>query len=284
MLWPNGAKMAFSLGFDLDGDTIWKNKTKGLPNGERYLKGPSIGLYGPQKGALHILEILDEFDLKATWFIPGDIVCRHPGIVEKILNRGHEIAHHGMDHTGEYGPTTEAQLEHIDRCQEVFLKYAGVRAVGIRKTGALLPETELRLYNSGDYLYCSDSTRCEALGWYQVAGQVTRAVNIPCLSEQMDDYVQTVYNTYPAVLVGMPRIAAYDTVFNSWLHEIEGCIRFGGGGASAFHPQISGAPGRAMILRKFCRYLAENPLIWCAPCREVAQYYSSETGGVRNVC
>ena len=46
MEWKNGAKSAFALGFDLDGETIWINKTRALPNGNAYIKGPSIGQYG----------------------------------------------------------------------------------------------------------------------------------------------------------------------------------------------------------------------------------------------
>ena len=38
MIWPNGAGSAFALGFDMDGDTIWKNKIRTLPNGEKYIK------------------------------------------------------------------------------------------------------------------------------------------------------------------------------------------------------------------------------------------------------
>ena len=78
MIWQNSAKSAFALSFDMDGDTIWRNKTKRLPNGSSYIKGPSIGMYGPKKGALRILDILDEFSLKSTWFIPANIVMEHP--------------------------------------------------------------------------------------------------------------------------------------------------------------------------------------------------------------
>ena len=63
MRWPNGAKSAFALGFDMDGDTIWRNKTKTLPGGGGYIKGPSIGQYGTKKGALRVLEILKPQDL-----------------------------------------------------------------------------------------------------------------------------------------------------------------------------------------------------------------------------
>ena len=74
MIWPNQAKSAFNLGFDLDGETIWRNKARRLPGGDSFLKGPSIGGYGPRKGAYRILEILKEFDLKATWFIPAVMI------------------------------------------------------------------------------------------------------------------------------------------------------------------------------------------------------------------
>ena len=51
MIWPNQAKSAFNLGFDLDGETIWRNKARRLPGGDSFLKGPSIGGYGPRKGS-----------------------------------------------------------------------------------------------------------------------------------------------------------------------------------------------------------------------------------------
>ena len=38
-----------------------------------------------KKGALHVLDILDEFNLKTTWFIPADIVERHSDVVEKNI-------------------------------------------------------------------------------------------------------------------------------------------------------------------------------------------------------
>ena len=59
MIWPNQAKSAFNLGFDLDGETIWRNKARRLPGGDSFLKGPSIGGYGPRKGAYRILEIYE---------------------------------------------------------------------------------------------------------------------------------------------------------------------------------------------------------------------------------
>ena len=164
MEWKNGAKSAFALGFDLDGETIWINKTRALPNGNAYIKGPSIGRYGTKKGALRILEILDEFDLKTTWFIPANNVQKYPELVETILKHGHEIGHHGLDHTGEYGATFEEQRARIELCQSIFMKYVGKKAIGFRATGAVLPETERWMYSDGGFLYSSCGISGEACG------------------------------------------------------------------------------------------------------------------------
>lgn len=283
MIWPNKAKTAFALGFDMDGETIWLNKTQGLPGGDTYLKGPSIGRYGTKKGALRVLDILEEYGLKSTWFIPANIVARYSDVVEKILDKGHEIGHHGLDHTGEYGHTFEEQKTRIQLCQDIFVKYTGKRALGFRPTGYLLPETERWIYGEGGFVYSSAGISGEACGWYEVDGQPTSAVNIPCRDEQMDDYVQTVFHSWPAVLVGLPRIARYDNALDNWIHETEGMVRFGNSGSSAFHPQIAGTPGRAMVFDRFCRYLAGNPDVWCASCLEIAEYYKGVMEGKKHV-
>ena len=60
MLWKDGAKAAFALGFDLDGATIWRNKAERLPGGSAFIKGPSIGEYGLRVGALRVMVNLNQ--------------------------------------------------------------------------------------------------------------------------------------------------------------------------------------------------------------------------------
>lgn len=278
MIWKNGAKTAFSLGFDLDGETIWRNKVVNLPGGEGLLKGISIGKFGPKKGAARVLDILKEFDLKSTWFIPAEIVEKYPDLIAEIADNGHEIGHHGYDHTGEYGKTVEEQVERIEQCQDIFMKYIGKKAVGLRPTGDLLPETLKWVYTEGGFLYSSAGISGEACDFYSIGNEKTRAVNIPCRDEQMDDYVQTVLNSYPRVLEGMPRIAPYENAYANWVREIEGMIRYGNSGSTAFHPQIAGTPGRAVMFARFCEYLASNKEVWCTSCIDIANYFNSTMG------
>ena len=52
-------------------------------------------LSGPTKVTL---DILNKLGLKATFFIVGDLIDSHPGLVESIASHGHEIACHGLHH------------------------------------------------------------------------------------------------------------------------------------------------------------------------------------------
>jgi peptidoglycan/xylan/chitin deacetylase (PgdA/CDA1 family) len=45
-----------------------------------------------------VLDMLDEFDIKATFFVVADVVEHYPGLVESIVERGHEIGCHGLHH------------------------------------------------------------------------------------------------------------------------------------------------------------------------------------------
>lgn len=45
-----------------------------------------------------VLDILDEFDVSATFFVLGDAAKKHPELVEVVYERGHEIASHAYSH------------------------------------------------------------------------------------------------------------------------------------------------------------------------------------------
>jgi peptidoglycan-N-acetylglucosamine deacetylase len=54
---------------------------------------------GPHpEGTPAVLEVLDQADLKATFFVVGEQVERRPALVEEIAARGHLVALHGYRH------------------------------------------------------------------------------------------------------------------------------------------------------------------------------------------
>jgi polysaccharide deacetylase family protein (PEP-CTERM system associated) len=53
-----------------------------------------------------ILDLLDEFDVRATFFVLGWVANRLPELVEEIDSRGHEVASHGYNHQLLYEQST----------------------------------------------------------------------------------------------------------------------------------------------------------------------------------
>lgn len=54
---------------------------------------------GPRQAQTEtVLETLELFDIKATFFIVGNLVARHGERIKRILGEGHRIGNHTYDH------------------------------------------------------------------------------------------------------------------------------------------------------------------------------------------
>lgn len=60
-----------------------------------------------------VLEILDRYDVKATFFMVGDNVRRYPALLQQIRDRGHCIGNHTMHHLQGSHVTTRSYLRDI---------------------------------------------------------------------------------------------------------------------------------------------------------------------------
>lgn len=79
-----------------------------------------------------ILDILDSFSFKATFFILGWIAERCPELVKEIHRRGHEIACHGYGHQLIYNIGPEAFREDIRKAKHILEGLCGERVQGYR--------------------------------------------------------------------------------------------------------------------------------------------------------
>ncbi len=81
---------------------------------------------------LKILDLLDEYDVKATFFILGWIAERYPHLVAMMKSRGHEIASHGYGHDSLKRLDKESFRADIIRSQEAIRNAASVEVTGYR--------------------------------------------------------------------------------------------------------------------------------------------------------
>ena len=57
-----------------------------------------------------MLDLLDDFDVTATFFVVADVLDHYPGLVKSIVERGHEIGCHGLSHACVIDPISKKTL------------------------------------------------------------------------------------------------------------------------------------------------------------------------------
>ncbi|MGM9824031.1 MAG: polysaccharide deacetylase family protein, partial [Muribaculaceae bacterium] len=67
-----------------------------------------------------VLDTLDRYGVKATFFMVGDNVRRHPELLEEVLRRGHSVGNHTMNHMQGRIVTAETYLKNIERANELI--------------------------------------------------------------------------------------------------------------------------------------------------------------------
>jgi peptidoglycan-N-acetylglucosamine deacetylase len=79
-----------------------------------------------------VLELLDELDVHATFFVLGMTAERYPEVVRELAARGHDIACHGHLHARVYEQTRAEFAEDVERACEAIGSLAGRRPLAYR--------------------------------------------------------------------------------------------------------------------------------------------------------
>ncbi len=94
--------------------TLWKVNTNKKQIYLTFDDGPSPGITDP------ILDLLKEFNAKATFFLIGKKVETFPGLYKKIVNQGHSTGNHTYNHADAWKVGATEFLAEIEKCNQVF--------------------------------------------------------------------------------------------------------------------------------------------------------------------
>ena len=73
------------------------------------------------------LDLLDELEVHATFFVLGSRVARHPGVVAETAERGHEVAVHGWTHKPQWLPHPQRDVTELRLACDVVEQACGTR-------------------------------------------------------------------------------------------------------------------------------------------------------------
>jgi polysaccharide deacetylase family protein (PEP-CTERM system associated) len=101
---------------------------------ERYVRRDRWGNYSlrVERNTLRILDMLDEYRVKATFFVLGWVAERCPRLVSEIAGRGHEIACHGYGHELVYHIGPEKFRKDVRMAKAVLEDIIGEKVLGYR--------------------------------------------------------------------------------------------------------------------------------------------------------
>jgi peptidoglycan-N-acetylglucosamine deacetylase len=268
--WPNGAKMAFMLSFDVDGESLWLALD---PENARRPKVLSLGTYGPLRGMPRILDLLDEFSIKATFFYPGYTAEKYPEGVKEASKRGHEIAFHGYLHENFGNLDEKKQREIFNKTMKILEDLTGLKVKGFRTPAGDLTQDTLKLMEEFGFTYSSSMRGDDRPYRIQIDGRKTNLVELPAHWE-LDDFPYFGFNFTPPVPHGQCRISPTDVPFKIFTEEFKGYYKYGLMYVIMFHPQVIGKPGRMLFLRNFLEFVKTYPDVWFARGEDIAGHYA----------
>jgi polysaccharide deacetylase family protein (PEP-CTERM system associated) len=85
-----------------------------------------------EANTMRILELLEARGARATFFVLGWVGERHPGLVRRIADAGHEIASHGYGHELVYTLSETEFRNDVERSKKGLEDVTGARVVGYR--------------------------------------------------------------------------------------------------------------------------------------------------------
>ena len=67
-----------------------------------------------------VLDVLKQYNIKATFFCIGENVTKNPMIFKRIIDEGHQVANHSNSHVNGWYAENEYYLEDIQKCEKAF--------------------------------------------------------------------------------------------------------------------------------------------------------------------
>jgi peptidoglycan-N-acetylglucosamine deacetylase len=259
--WPSGAQCAVMFTFDCDAETLWISRD--VSNWKR--PGTlSQGTYGAKVGLPRILELLRDYRLKATFFVPGWTAEKYIDRIQAVLRDGHEVGHHGYLHEWINPDFPEQEREALEKGLAALKTTLGVRPSGYRSPAGETSQNLVALLAEYGFLY--DSSLQDDINPYQLqtAGGLSSPIELPW-HWSLDDAPYMLFS------LKNPRpIMTNSHVLEIWREEFQAIYQLGGLFNLVCHPQAIGRPSRLELLRQFIEFTMKFPKVWYATGEEVA--------------
>jgi peptidoglycan/xylan/chitin deacetylase (PgdA/CDA1 family) len=246
--------------FDVDAESPWLGADRAAAERVTLL---SAGRFGVQRGLPRLLGILDEFDVPATFYVPGDTADRFPEELGGLAESRHDIGHHGYLHLPSTAIPVDMQRDEIERGIEALESRFGRRPRGYRSPSWDLTRATLRLLHEYGFEWDS-SCMADDRPYYEILDG-RPMLELP-VHWSLDDWPLLASGSSGGVM------ASPQHVLGIWIDEFENAYEEGRLLTLTMHPEVIGRGYGAGVLRSFLAHVRDYGDVWMATHAEVADH------------
>ena len=92
---------------------VWKVKTDEKKLFLTFDDGPHPDI------TLQVMEILDHYQARATFFCVGENVEKYPGVYKALLNKKHKTGNHTFNHLNGWKTPKDIYYDNIEKCSKL---------------------------------------------------------------------------------------------------------------------------------------------------------------------
>ncbi len=283
-----------AFGIDVDAVAGWL----GSYGGEDSPLDISRGMFSGEVGVPRLLQLLDRFGIKATWFVPGHSIETFPEQIKAVAAAGHEIGVHGYSHENPIAMTPEQEEIVLDRCIDLITQVGGRRPTGYVApwwefspvTSDLLLKKDIKYDHSlmhqdfqphyvrtGDTWTNIDYTK-HPDEWMKPlvrGGNVTNLIEIPA-NWYLDDLPPMMFIKESANSHGFVSPRDLEQTWRDqfdWVYREYDSAIF----PITIHPDVSGRPQVLMMLERFYSYITSHPGARFVTFDEIADNFAAKS-------
>ena len=261
--WPNGAKVACAITFDIDTDSIlhleFRDKAPSMVSLMSWLKYDEVAI--PR-----LVEMYKRYEIKQTFFYPAWCMEQYPHLVDVILEGGHEIAGHGYLHENPNKLEPEDEMYWLDRQISVIEKMTGKRPRGWRAPLYNFSQHTLDFLIERGIRY--DASLMGDDVPYVLKSAMGQVIELPS-HWGMDDWPQYVHEPNFGYMVP---VQAPDEAMKVYMSEFNAMYEFGGLWIAVWHPFVSARLARCHRIAKMIEEMQERGAVWFATMEEIAAH------------
>lgn len=256
--WPGGKKAAVSFTMDNLGEPLE------IQLGLWPADGP-FGTHSSIKECLpHVLEILEQHSVKATYFAEAWSLGTYSEVVKDMMNRGHEIAWHAYQHEIWDKLSPKEEEVNFQKSIEVAREF-GIKYAGFRPPGGTYTETTSQLLRCHGFRYISPLEQ----------NIVTKdgVITLPFKWRDVDAFYYAPEFAFLRKSFGEAEDVMGPQVLEDYLmRRISETVESNGHLTMLFHPFLQTSKERLLVMRNIVERISNDVDIWCAPYNQVAEW------------